>query len=142
MRGLSYPRLSRRHWPAERIELGAIDTVRDFLYVSDTVRGFMSAADCEHADGEVVQLGTGCGTVIASVVETVGRILGRKLEIHVDGERQRPQKSEVRRLICSPAKAASLLNWTPQVDLEAGLLRTIEWIDAHRAEFRTGCYSI
>jgi len=126
----------------DRVALGATDTVRDFLFVADTVRGYLVAADCDRARGEVIQLGTGHGTAIAGIVERVGQILGRKLEIHTETARCRPGKSEVRHLLCSPAKAASLLGWQPQVNLETGLRRTIDWIDAHRADYRAGHYSI
>jgi nucleoside-diphosphate-sugar epimerase len=122
--------------------LGAADTVRDFLFVTDNVRGYLAAAGSPNVCGEVLQLGTGSGTSIGRVVELAGQILGRKLEISSDVNRQRPEKSEVRELVCSPDKALAMLNWKPRVDLESGLRQTIQWIDANRAEYRVGQYAI
>jgi NAD dependent epimerase/dehydratase len=126
----------------QRIDLGAADTVRDFLYVADNVRGYLAAAGAPHVSGEVVQLATGSGVAVARVVELVGQILGQRLEINSDAKRQRPGRSEVRQLIGSSHKARTALDWTPQVDLESGLRQTIEWIDAHQADYRLGHYAI
>ncbi len=40
----------------------------------------------------------------------------------------RPEKSEVRALIGSYAKAEKLLGWTPQVSLEQGLEETARFV--------------
>src|SRR5205814_2310069 len=108
----------------------------------DTVRGYLAASEAVEACGEVIQLGTGSGTKISEVVAMVEMILGRKLDVATDSHRQRPGKSEVRQLICSPAKAGALLNWRSEVDLETGLRQTVEWIDAHRADYRADQYSV
>jgi dTDP-glucose 4,6-dehydratase len=94
------------------------------------------------ASGEVVQFGTGTGMRVARVVELVGKVLGRSLEVTADVSRQRPEKSEVRQLVCSAKKTRELLNWQPRVDLETGLRETINWIDAHRGDYRVGQYSV
>jgi NAD dependent epimerase/dehydratase len=126
----------------EPIALGAADTVRDFLFVADNVRGYLAAAETANAAGEVVQLGTGAAVSIGRVVEMVGQIVGRKLQINTDAKRQRPAKSEVRQLVCLPAKARALLNWEPQVDLETGLRMTVDWINAHQGDYRVGHYAV
>ena len=125
-----------------RVALGSTDTIRDFLYVADTVRGYLAASEALDACGEVIQLGTGLGTKISEVVALVETILGRKVVVATDSHRHRPGKSEVRQLICSPAKAGAVLNWRPEVDLETGLRQTVEWIDAHQADYRADQYSV
>jgi UDP-glucose 4-epimerase len=79
---------------------------------------------------------------VADVVDTVGEILGKELNVIQDPERIRPEASEVMRLISSPRLAGELLGWTPQVDLEEGLRRTVEWIERSRERFRTEHYVI
>lgn len=126
----------------DRVALGSTDTVRDFLYVSDNVGGYLAAADSTEGLGEVVQLGTGAAVSIGQVVELVGQLLDRELTIAPDAQRKRPEKSEVRELVCKADKAAALFGWRPQVSLESGLRKSIEWIDAHRAEYRREHYSV
>ena len=124
----------------DMISLGSTSTVRDFLFVSDNVAGYLAAANAENVLGEVIQLGTGIGHSIAHIVQAVGKIVARPLAIRADSERTRPNRSEVERLVCSPAKAKSLLGWQPEVDFEAGLQQTFDWIDAHRDDYAADRY--
>lgn len=123
------------------IRLGNTDTVRDFLYVSDSVEGYLAAARSPAA-GQVVQLGTGTGVSISDVVDRVASIVGRELEVVCDLQRRRSDSSEVRQLICCADKACALLGWRPRIDLDQGLRRTIEWIEAHQTEYRVSQYCI
>lgn len=125
-----------------RVRLGSTDTLRDFLFVSDTAAGFHAAATAAHAEGEVIQLGTGAATSIMGIVEAVGEILGRPLTIETDHARVRPSASEVDRLLCNAEKAKRVLGWTPQVPLAEGLARTIEWIRSHTDRYRPEEYAV
>ena len=42
-------------------------------------------------------------------------------------QRIRPKNSEVERLLGSTEKLFSLTNWRPQISLDAGLQRTVDW---------------
>lgn len=125
----------------DTVALGATETVRDFLFVDDTVRGFLAAADGA-GDGEVVHLGTGTGTTIDDVVAEVGAILGRRLRVATDPARLRPSASEVDRLVCDPRRARAVLGWAPTVDLATGLSRTVNWIRAHTDRYRPREYAV
>jgi nucleoside-diphosphate-sugar epimerase len=46
------------------------------------------------------------------------------------------------RLVCSAEAAAARLGWRPQVTLEAGLERTVRWIESHRDDYRPSQYTI
>lgn len=124
------------------VRLGALDPRRDLTYVEDTVAGFVAAAMSEQAVGRTVQLGTNHDVSIGELVEAVGEVLGRELEVETDPARVRPAASEVQRLISSPALAAELLGWRPEVDLHEGLRRTIAWIEGNRDRFRHEQYVI
>jgi len=69
-------------------------------------------------------------------------LLGKTPKIVSDAQRLRPEKSEVFRLHASNQKARELLGWTPQVSLEDGLRRTIEWISAHLDLYRPEQYMV
>ena len=68
--------------------------------------------------------------------------MGSKSELVQDGQRVRPDKSEVDRLLCDNGKAKRLMGWTPKVSLEEGLLRTIEWFERHSNRYKTEIYNI
>ncbi len=113
---------------AAQIRLGSLWPRRDLTYVTDTADGFVRAAAADGAVGETVQLGTGRDVSIGELVELAQRVLGTEVPVVADDARQRPEKSEVHRLLSSPARAADLLGWRPTVSLEDGLARTIEWL--------------
>lgn len=122
------------------VRLGSLDPRRDMTFVADTAAGFIAAAESDAALGRTVQLGTGTDHSIGEIVETVGEIVGRELEVELDEQRVRPPDSEVMRLISSPALAAELMDWTPTVDLREGLERTLKWIEANLHRYRVGDY--
>ncbi len=122
------------------IHLGNLETTRDFTYVSDTVRGFLSAASAPGSEGGVFNLGTGIEIRIGDVAERIAHKVGHPVEIVVDRERLRPEKSEVMRLISDNRLAREKLGWSPQVGLDEGLERTIDWIRAHMDHYQPGRY--
>lgn len=126
------------------IQLGSTTPVRDFLFVRDNARGFIAAAlaPTDRVLGEVINLGTGRGVTIGSVVERVGKILGKQLRVTSTANRQRPEKSEVFELVCSADKVATLTGWRATTSLEDGLRETIRWIEANRERYRAGKYAI
>ena len=113
------------------IKLGSLDPRRDLTYVTDCARGFTAVAESDAAVGQTLQLGTGVDISIGDLVEAVGSVLGRELEVEQDPDRVRPEASEVMRLLSSPARMTDLTGWRPEVTLSEGLEQTISWIEAH-----------
>ena len=124
------------------IEIGATHPTRDFLYVGDTVRGLMACALAENAEGEVVNLGTGVEISIGELAERALGLLGLEVPLALAEERLRPPQSEVERLLADRSKARDLLRWEPEVDLEEGLRRTIEWLRGSLDAYRPSIYNV
>jgi NAD dependent epimerase/dehydratase len=124
------------------IQLGSLHPRRDLTFVADTVSGFLATAESERAIGATLQLGTGVDVSVGEIVELVGSILGRRLDVELDPARVRPAQSEVERLISDPARATELTGWRPEHDLRDGLTRTIEWIEANTSRYRVDHYVI
>jgi NAD dependent epimerase/dehydratase len=126
----------------ELIELGATGTTRDFLYVRDTVAGMTRCGLAEGVEGEVINLGTGVEVSIAELVERVLRLLGQDVPVSLDEARLRPPDSEVERLVADTTKAKYLLGWKPEVDLDEGLRRTIDWLTGSLDEYKPSIYNV
>lgn len=122
------------------IQLGNLETTRDFTYVDDTVSGFLRAAESEFGLGDVFNLGTGEEIAIGDLARMILAMLGRQTGIETKTLRLRPQKSEVMRLISDNSRAREVLGWQPQVSLHDGLTRTIAWIREHLDHYRIGQY--
>jgi dTDP-glucose 4,6-dehydratase len=126
----------------ERIELGALEPTRDFLYVGDTVEGLARCAEVEGVEGEVFNLGTGREHSIRDVVALVLAATGKELPVELGEERLRPATSEVDRLCASVDKARALLGWEAKVLFEDGLRRTIDWIADSLEAYRPEVYGV
>ncbi len=123
------------------IHLGNVDTTRDFTYVDDTVRGFLLAGSTVGVEGGVFNLGTGTEIRIGDIAERIALKVGHKVEIMVEPQRLRPEKSEVFRLISDNRQARIKLGWEPQqVGLDEGLDKTIAWMRLHIDLYRPGKY--
>lgn len=125
-----------------RVRLGAATPTRDFTFVSDTVAGMVLAATRPQVEGMEVNLGTGHEIAIGELALKILEIAGVELPIDVETERLRPEKSEVNQLIASNDLAAARLGWKPEVRLDEGLARTIQWVSDNLDRYRPGIYEV
>jgi len=125
------------------LRLGSLHPRRDLTYVEDTAAGFIAVAEAgDEVIGRTLQLGTGTDVSVGDLLQDNNELLGKKLTVELDPARVRPAKSEVERLISSPALAAELTGWAPTVTVRDGVARTIEWIERHAERYRVGEYAI
>jgi NAD dependent epimerase/dehydratase len=124
------------------LKLGNLDPVRDLTFVTDTARGFLAAARSDKAVGETLNLGVGSGVSVRELVERIGSLVGRPLEVRQEQQRIRPDASEVVRLISDNRKSRELTGWAPQVDLAAGLAATLDHIRAHPQDYPVRGYVV
>ena len=127
---------------APRLKIGALDPVRDFNYVADTVAGFLAVARSPRAVGEDVNLGSGRGVTIGAAAKMMMALAGRKIPFDTDAGRIRPSRSEVMRLVCDRRKAARLTGWKPRWTLEDGLAATLSYVESHLADYKAGRYNV
>ncbi|HPS61838.1 MAG TPA: SDR family NAD(P)-dependent oxidoreductase [Bacteroidales bacterium] len=128
----------------DRIRLGSLHPTRDLTFVNDTAMGFFLAAGCDQAIGEVVNLGTGNEISVGDLARKIAGMLGREIHIESDGDRIRPEKSEVERLCAGFHKMHDLSGWKAVTSLDDGLRQTIAWFSdpAHLALYHPGSYTI
>lgn len=124
------------------IKLGSLHPTRDLNFVADTVDGFLQAAACPRAAGEVINLGSGREIAIGELAELIAHMTGSKARPICDDQRVRPENSEVERLLADNSKARSLLGWSPRHDLKAGLAQTIPWVERNLERYRPSVYTV
>lgn len=114
-----------------KIKLGALHPIRDFVFVEDTVNGFIEISNSKATLGEVINIGSNYEISIGDISSLIAEIMNLKIEILTDKVRLRPDRSEVDRLWCENSKAKKLTNWQPlyagENGLKEGLKKTIEW---------------
>jgi dTDP-glucose 4,6-dehydratase len=130
-----------------KLKLGSITPTRDFNFVKDTARGFISLANSAQAVGEVVNLGSNFEVSIGETVHTIAKLMGADVHIETDQLRVRPEKSEVERLWADNSKARRL-GWAPDYGgkdgFERGLKETIAWFTkpSNLAQYKSNIYNV
>ena len=99
------------------IELGNLWPQRDLIFVTDTAAAVVAAAQGDPGL-EIFNVGTGTGTTIQDVMETIGEITGKPVDVRQVPERMREGDGH---LIADPQKLMHASGWKPQYDLEAVL---------------------
>ena len=126
----------------EVVRLGNLEARRDLTYVTDTVDGFIKAAQSPDVIGETFNLGTGFEIRVGDLAQEIIDLIGKPVKIDVEPARLRPVKSEVQRLLSDNRLAANYLGWSPSISLREGLKRTIQWISSHLELYRPSVYQI
>ena len=126
------------------IKMGDVSPTRDFNYVEDTCRGFLSIADSERCIGKTVNIGSNFEISIGDTLELIKELMGEEVEFVVDQQRLRPEKSEVFRLWCDNSMIHGLTGFKPQVDIREGLRKTIDWIvqPQHLSAYKAEIYNV
>ncbi len=100
------------------------EQLRDFCYIDDVIRGILMALMQDGINGEVINIASGIPVTIRKVTETVKVLIGQGDPLFG----QIPYRSkENMELYADISKANNVLNWKPEVTLEDGILRTIEF---------------
>ncbi len=101
---------------------------RDYVFVEDVARMSRLALECE-ATGPV-NVGTGVETDVNTLAEKLRTAAGGSSEL-----RHGPAKAgEQRRSVVDCRRAADTFGWRPEVSLDEGLARTVEYFRARQAE--------
>ncbi|MFO0553709.1 MAG: GDP-mannose 4,6-dehydratase [Polyangiaceae bacterium] len=101
---------------------GSGEQTRDFTYVDDITDANLAAGERRDAVG-VYNIGGGSRVSLNDVLATLSLIAGRELVI----ERIEEQAGDVRHTSADTSRAARDLGYSPQVPLEEGLRRHVEW---------------
>ncbi|MBI4199953.1 MAG: GDP-mannose 4,6-dehydratase [Chloroflexi bacterium] len=122
--------------------LGNVHPTRDLTYVTDVVEGFVLAAGSAEAIGCTINIGSGNEISIKDLACLIGNLLDRTIVIQEEGERVRPEKSEVERLRADIRIALQILGWKPSISLEDGLRLTIGWLRGRLSGYRPRTYAL
>jgi dTDP-glucose 4,6-dehydratase len=113
--------------------------VRDWLYVEDHCRGILAVLE-RGREGEIYNIGGNRSLPNIEVVRQVLALTGKD-ESLIRYVTDRPGHD--RRYALSSEKLTRETGWSPQVDFETGLARTIDWYRSHAewvARVRSGEY--
>ena len=109
------------------------EQTRCFTYVTDTVDGTIKAATLSQAIGGVFNVGRARETTIRELAERIRTALRSSSAIEfVPYESYYPKGFEdTRRRVPDTSRARKVLGFEAKVDLEDGLIQTLDWCRAH-----------
>lgn len=124
------------------IKLGALTPTRDFNYVKDTAEGFIAIAKSDRTVGEEINIASQKEISIGDLANEIIKQMNPKAKVICDGQRLRPEKSEVNRLLGSNEKIKQLTDWRPRYTLAQGMEETIAWISQNVNYYKTDIYNV
>lgn len=126
----------------EEIKLGLLTPTRDFNYVKDTAAGFIAIAESDKTIGEEINIATQQEISIGDLANEIISQINPNAKIVCDGQRLRPEKSEVNRLLGANEKIKRLTDWKQQYTFAEGIAETIAWMRENLGAYKTDIYNM
>ena len=105
---------------------------RDFTYIDDIVRGIAAGAEkVVPGDLHLANLGGSERSSMREMIALVERHTGKPLKL----ERKPPAPGDAPTTWASVERAEKLLGWRPEVKLDEGIRRTVEWTKKVRESY-------
>ncbi|HKQ58582.1 MAG TPA: NAD-dependent epimerase/dehydratase family protein [Candidatus Eisenbacteria bacterium] len=101
---------------------------RDFTYIDDAVEATLLAGTSDRSIGEVFNVGSGVETRVNELAALLIRLTSARV---TPTHTNRRDVDNIRRRVVNIEKTRRALRWVPEVTLEEGLRRTVEWQRDH-----------
>jgi nucleoside-diphosphate-sugar epimerase len=99
---------------------------KDFTYISDAVDALIKLSET-NLSGEIINIGKGEPTSLYTISEILKDKLGADLNIKYLNQ-DKPKEI----FICDNSKLKKLIDWTPRVNIEEGIKKTIKYIQNNK----------
>ena len=108
-------------------KFGEGNTRRDYTYIDDFVKGFISAINTP-LGYEIFNLGNSKTVSLNEAIETIEKVAGKKLDI-LQIEKQ---PGDVDLTYADISKAKKLLDYSPEISFEEGMTKFAQWFKQNR----------
>ena len=96
---------------------------RDFTYIDNVVRANLLAMSAKHPQGEAINIACGKRVSLNQLLNILKEIVGSK----VSPTHEEARKGDVKHSLADINKGKKILNYDPQVGIEMGLKKTVEF---------------
>jgi|TARA_B100000745_G_scaffold54157_1_gene32114 dTDP-glucose 4,6-dehydratase len=102
---------------------------RDYMYVTDAADAYAKLGVVDDVIGEVVNIGTGIELTIADLAQKIIDLMGVNMKPSFSGK---ISSGEAGRLFTDPTNCMKKLDWKPEIGLEDGLKKTIDYFTKNK----------
>jgi dTDP-L-rhamnose 4-epimerase len=106
---------------------------RDFIHVSDIVRGILLALEADRAPGHAINLGTGQPSTVLQIAQALSAGLETEIEPIRNGQYR---TGDIRHCVADPQRARELLGFDAATTLEDGMGDLLGWLADQEATDR------
>lgn len=106
------------------------DQRRDFVSVYDVAEACALALECDAANGEIFNVGSGNAYKVRELAERFAKVVG--VDVTPDITKQY-RVGDIRHCFADITKAQTVLGYKPEVDLEHGMAELAEWLRGEQA---------
>lgn len=134
------------------VVFGDGNQIRDFVYVGDVVRFNNLCLFDNKADGQAFNVGSGVATSIKELAQKVIGVSKKKLDIIYENTAEgkaskiildkKRNPSELKKMILDVSKARDLIGWKPEISLEEGLEKEMNWASENLKRWEKIYYSV
>ena len=128
----------------KEIKLGDLTPTRDFNFVEDVCKGFISIGESEKTIGKEINISSNYEKSIQEIFNIIKDLMNSDVKLVTEESRLRPGKSEVQRLWGDNSKIHKLTGFKPEYTLEEGLKKTIDWFikPENLKKYKTDIYNV
>jgi len=105
------------------IQLGNVNSRRDFIYVTDVIQAIKIILKTIHGFNDY-NVGTGKSYSILEICEILKKI--SKKNIPVKSIKSKIRKNDLSKIVCDPTKIQNL-GWKSKIEISVGLQKMLEW---------------
>lgn len=98
---------------------------RDFVYIDDVVEATMRGIEHQEALTDVFNVGSGIGTDVLTIANTLSDYLKGSSEINVTGQYR---VGDIRHNVADLEKVRRVLGFAPATSIDAGLRAFVDWV--------------
>lgn len=110
---------------------------RDYVYVDDVIKALLRAYRTDTSNWgrqkRTINIGTEKETSVNQIYKKVKNTVNDKnMPVDIEPVHEEAKEGDIRRSCLSIKKAAELLDWQPEVSLDEGIGKTVEWFRKRR----------
>ncbi|MEM7731105.1 MAG: GDP-mannose 4,6-dehydratase, partial [Pseudomonadota bacterium] len=120
------PEIIRQLHESSTLRLGNVDAERDFTYVDDTAKGLIALSNSALPHGDVANIGSSKATSVRDLAMRIAGIMGLE-DVHIEQDAGRLRRHDIVRFCADSSKLRNATGWSPDIGLDEGLRRTIDW---------------